>query len=163
MIRRLCVILVTIVVLVASGCSSSTGNVTTTPTQPAGIKEIRQAQIAQAWTMRQLEINLESSTSILLKLAQGSDVSGYFYLTRGNNIDFRISGESLVYQSQPVSVSGNITSDRFSFKSSAQQGITYTLELLPDEKGTGKKVVPSVFLEIIYPASGEIFVPMETK
>jgi hypothetical protein len=163
MFKRLCVGLVLIMVLVASGCSSNKGNVTSTPTQPAGIKEVRQAEIAPSWKMKQLEINLESSTSILLKLKQGSEVSGYFYLTRGNNIDFRISGESVIYQSQPASVSGNITSDRFSFKFSNEQGITYTLELIPDEKGEGKKIIPNVFLELIYPASGEIFVPMETK
>jgi hypothetical protein len=163
MIKRLCVLFVIIIVLVASGCSSDKGNVTSTPTQPAGIKEVRQAEIADTWTMKQLEINLESSTSILLKLKQGSEVSGYFYLTRGNNIDFRISGESVIYQSQPATVSSNITSDRFSFKFSNEQGITYTLELIPDEKGTGKKIIPNVFLEVIYPVSGEIFVPMETK
>jgi len=152
-----------IILLVASSCSLVNSGVTTTTMQPAGIKEIRQAEIAPAWNMKQLEINLESSTSILLKLAQGSEVSGYFYLIRGNNVDFRISGESVIYQSQPASISGNITSDRFSFKSSNEQGITYTLELIPDEKGEGKKVTPSVFFEVIYPASGEIFVPMDTK
>jgi hypothetical protein len=163
MIRRLCVVLATIVALITSGCSSNNGNVTSTPTQPAGIKEIRQAQIARIWEMKQLEINLDSSTSILLKLAEGSEVSGYFYLTRGNNIDFRISGESLIYQSVPVGVSSNITSDRFSFTASSAQGIAYALELIPDEKGEGKKVTPSVFVELIYPVSGEIFVPMDTK
>jgi len=148
---------------VASGCSSSTGNVTATPTQPAGIKEVRQAEIAHAWAMKQMEINLDSSTSVLLTLAEGAEVSGYFYLTRGNNIDFRISGKSLIYQSTPASVSSNITSDRFSFTASGAQGIAYTLKLIPNEKGEGKKITPSVFLEIIYPASGEIFVPMDTK
>jgi hypothetical protein len=163
MLKRLCVILPIVMLLAASGCSTSNSNVTTTSTQPAGIKEVRQAQIAQIWEMKQLEINLESSTSILLKLAEGSEVSGYFYLTGGNNIDFRISGKSLIYKSTPVAVSGNITSDRFSFKASNEQGLAYTLELVPVEKGNGKKITPSVFLEIIYPASGEIFVPMETK
>ena len=162
MIRRLCIVISIIVLLVASGCSSSTGNVTVTPTQPAGIREVRQAEIAHSWAMKQLEINLDSSTSVLLTLAEGAEVSGYFYLTRGNNIDFRISGKSLIYQSTP-GVSGNITSDRFSFTASGTQGIAYTLKLTPNEKGEGKKITPSVFLEIIYPASGEIFVPMNTK
>jgi hypothetical protein len=163
MFRRLFVVLTTIVLLFASGCSSNKGNVTSTPTQPAGIKEVRQAEIAPSWTMKQLEINLESSTSILLTLEEGAEVSGYYYLTRGNNIDFRISGKSLIYQSAPLNVSGNVTSDRFSFAASGAQGIAYTLKLIPDEKGEGKKITPSVFLEIIYPASGEIYVPMETK
>lgn len=152
-----------IVLLVASGCSSSTGNVTSTPTQPAGIKEVRQADIAPSWKVKQLEINLESSTSILLTLSEGAEVSGYYYLMRGNNIDFSISGKSSIYQSAPLAVSGNITSDRFSFKATGAQGIAYILKLVPDEKGEGKKITPSVFLEIIYPATGEIFVPMETK
>jgi hypothetical protein len=163
MIKRLCVVLSIIVLLVAAGCSSNTGNVSSTSTQPAGIKEVRQAEIARIWAMKQLEINLDSSTSILLTLAEGAQVSGYFYLTRGNNIDFRISGKSLIYQSAAAGVSGNITSDRFSFTASDAQGIAYTLKLVPAEKGEGKKISPSVFLEIIYPASGEIFVPMETK
>jgi hypothetical protein len=163
MIKRLCVLLAAVVLLVASGCSSNNGNVTATPTQPAGIKEVRQAQIARIWEMKQLEINLDSSTSILLTLKESSEVSGYFYLTRGNNIDFRISGESIIYQSVPASVSSNITSDRFSFTANKAQGIAYKLELIPDEKGEGKKIIPTVFLELIYPVSGEIFVPMETK
>ena len=163
MLKRFCIILTTIVLLVVPGCSSGNGNATTTSTQPADINEVRQAQIAQVWAMKQLEINLQSSTSILLTLAEGAEVSGYFYLTRGNNIDFSISGKSLIYQSKPLSVSSNITSDRFSFTASSAQGIAYTLKLLPDEKGDSKKVTPSVFLEIIYPASGEIYVPMDTK
>jgi hypothetical protein len=163
MLKRLCVILAVTMLLVTVGCSSGQGNVTSSPTQPAGIDEVRQAQIAKIWEMKQLQINLESSTSILLKLAEGSEVSGYFYLTRGNNISFQISGKTLIYKSAPVSVSGNVSSDRFSFKSSNDQGLAYTLELVPAEKGEGKKVTPAVFLEIIYPASGEIFVPMETK
>jgi hypothetical protein len=163
MLKRFCILFALIVLLAVTGCSSNKSNVTTTPTQPAGIKEVRQAEIAPSWKMKQLEINLESSTSILLTLAEGAEVSGYYYLTRGNNIDFSIAGKSLIYQTLPSVASGNVTSDRFSFKASSAQGIAYILKLVPDEKGEGKKITPSVFMEIIYPASGEIFVPMETK
>jgi hypothetical protein len=163
MFKRLSIVLASVLLLVASGCGSSSGNVTTTPTRPAGINQVRQADITKLWEMRQLEINLDSSTTILLTLKEGSEVSGYFYLTRGNNVDFRISGESLIYQSTPAGASANITSDRFAFTATAAQGIAYSLQLIPHEKDDSKKVTPTVFFEVIYPSSGEIFVPMDTK
>jgi hypothetical protein len=163
MIKRIGIVLAAVLLLAASGCSSGAGSATSTSTQPAGIKEVRQADIGNIWTVTQLEVNLESTTSILFKLAPGAEVNGYFYLTKGNNVDFRVSGLSLIYQSVPLSASANITSDRFSFTADSAQGIAYTLQLIPDEKAGGKKVTPTVFLEVIYPAAGEIFVPMETK
>jgi hypothetical protein len=162
MVKRIFVILSVLSLIVAAGCSS--GNITTsTSAPPAGIKTIRLAEIAGAWTVRQIEINLESSTSVLLKLTEGDKVEGYFFLEKGIDIDFQILGESLIYRSRPVSGSDNVTSDRFSFTATGDQGIAYTLKFSPVVKKDGKKVIPTVFLELIYPATGEVFDPMGVK
>jgi len=162
MIKRIGIILSLLIIITVAGCSSSSGNVT--PIPAANINQIRQAQVAKVWTVRQVEINLESTTSILLKLTTGDSVDGYFYLEKGNDIDFQISGESQIYKSTSATAgSANITSDRFSFKASDDQGIAYTLKFSPVKTTDAKKVNPVIFLELIYPATGEIFTPMDTK
>jgi hypothetical protein len=160
--RPLSLVMAVIMLLAMAGCSSNTVKTPPPPPAPAGIREVRAANIGSAWTMKQLEISLESKTSLLLKLPSGAKVSGFYYLTRGNNVNFKISGESVIYQSAAASASANITSDRFEFTSTDAQGLAYTLELTPNEKGA-KKAIPVVFFEVIYPVAGELFVPMETK
>jgi len=120
-------------------------------------------EIAGKWAVKQVEINLQSGISILLKLAPGDTVEGYYYLEKGNKVGFQISGNSLMYESKPDVISGNVTSDRFSFTASADQGIAYTLKFIPGKEKDEKKVDTTVFLEIIYPVTGEVFDPMGTK
>jgi hypothetical protein len=135
-----------------------------TSTPQANISQLRQAQVAKVWTVRQLEINLDNTTSILLKLAAGDTADGYYYLEKGDNINFQISGQSQIYKSTAATAgSANITSDRFSFKASSDQGIAYTLQFSPVKITETKAVTPVIFLELIYPATGEIFTPLDTK
>jgi hypothetical protein len=157
--------LVLLFVLAGCSCGASNSPNTTTPTPAANIRLARQAELAKVWTVRQIEINLESATSILLKLGADSTVDGYFYLEKGFNVDFEITGQSSIFKSTAATAgSANITSDRFSFKSGTDQGIAYTLKFTPvTNKNDTRKVTPVIFLEVIYPKTGEIFTPMDTK
>jgi hypothetical protein len=163
MIKRIGIILsLAILITIAFGCSHSSSNVT--PTPQANISQVRQAQVAKIWTVRQLEINLDNTTSILLKLAAGDTVDGYYFLEQGDNVDFSISGQSQMYKSTAATAgSANITSDRFSFKANNDQGIAYTLKFSPVKTTETHSATPVIFIEIIYPVTGEIFTPLDTK
>lgn len=166
MVKRAVIVFFLLVLLAVAACSSDNATTSTTPapTKAANISQIRQAEIAKAWTVEQMEINLESATSILLKLPTGGEVSGYFYLEKGSDIDFQISGQSLIYESTPPGAGiVEINSDRFAFTASVSQGVAYTLKFTPVIKQDVKKVTPVVFLELVYPAAGEIFTPIDTK
>lgn len=161
MVGKIFIILAVLLLITTVGCSS--GNTTNTSAPAADVRQVRQTEIAGKWAVKQVEIDLQSSISILLKLAEGDTVEGYYYLEKGNDINFQIFGKDLIYESRPVAVSGNITSDRFSFTASDAQGIAYTLKFSPAEEKNGKKTAATVFLEIIYPVTGEVFDPMGTK
>jgi len=166
MFKKIGILLAIVILVTAAGCSS--GNTTGTPTQPAGLKQIRQTEVAGQWAVNQMEINLDSNISILLKLAPGDKVDGYFYLEKGDGVNFQVSGKSLIYESKPGTATSSILSDRFSFTASDAQGIAYSLKFTPVEKVSGtttaaKGATPVVFLEIIYPKSGDIFEPIGTK
>ena len=127
----------------------------------ANVKTVREAEIAPDWAMKQMEITLEAETKIVLTLAYGDKVDGYFYLVSGENISFSISGTSLIYESKASGTAEkNVSSDRFSFTASQAQGIAYTLKLKP---GSDETTGAIVLIELIYPATGEIFIPIGTK
>jgi len=165
MIKRICFILAILMLLaLAAGCSF--GSTATTTTQSAGVKQLRHAQLAEGWLVKHLEIDLENNISIMLTLAEGDEVEGFFYMEKGNGLNFQITGQSLIYESKPAGTgTGIITSDRFAFTASDGQGKAYTLKISAAGNGTtaASQATTTVFLEIIYPASSEIFVPMGTK
>jgi uncharacterized secreted protein with C-terminal beta-propeller domain len=131
------------------GCTSSNNSTTKTP---ASIEYIREAKIASIWQMKQVQLNFTTETSITIELAAGDKVDGYFYVVGEGTISFTITGISQIY----ASPSGT-TSDRFSFTASQEQGIDYKL------KFTVGGSEATVFLELIYPATGEVLVPIGTK
>lgn len=162
MLKKAMGILVILSLIGIIGCSSGPKSTTTTAA-PASVKTVREAQIASAWTMKQLEINTKSDLSLTLKLAAGDKVDGYFYLEKGSNVSFQIAGNSQIYESQPVGTKSDIiTSDRFSFTASQAQGIAYFLTLNPGSDTRETNEV-TVFLELIYPATGALSVPIGTK
>jgi hypothetical protein len=163
MLKRISVIFLALAMAIMAGCSSGT-QTTATVTQPSNLDILRQAEIAGKWTVVQTRINLISKLPVILKLSPGDTVDGYFFLEKGTNVDFQISGESVIYQAvSPSGASGNITSARFSFTASDKQGIAYTLTFTPVQKGEGKKITPDIFLELIYPKTGELFNLVGTK
>ena len=124
---------------------------------------VRQAVLGGKWQMYQLRITLDAGTDfdVLLTLAKGDTVDGYFYPEKGSGAAFNITADSqFVYSSQSVgATTAGTVSDRYSFTASQAQGNTYVLNFnntLPDTKVT-------MFLEIVYPVTGSIYIPLEAK
>lgn len=162
MIKKLLCIVVMLSLIGAVGCSSLSKTETTT--QPSSVRLVREAEIASQWTMKQLEINLETEIPILLTLDTGDKAEGYFYVVKGNGVKFKISGTSLIYESKPLTAKvKEITSDKFSFTASQAQGSGYTLLLSSDNETEKQKTDTIVFLELLYPEGGSVFVPFGTK
>ena len=88
-----------------------------------------------------------------------------FYLEKGEDVDFHISGNSLIHESQVPNgdedESESVISDRFSFVAKKSQGDTYTLTFLNNASEGQDKI--KVFLEVIYPDKASLFVPIANK
>ena len=152
--------------LLVAGCSdfADLTQGLTEESPPPGFEIIREAQIAPEWEMNQIRIVLGAGDefSTLLQLADGDSVDGYFYLEQSDNVSFEIRGTSLIYQSGAGTNQGEdgISSSRFSFTANQPQGTTYTLTFRnPTTKSEPTVVV--VFMEIIFPATGAMFFPVE--
>ena len=113
--------------------------------------------------MYQIRLILPYGTNypVLLKLADGDKVDGYFYLEKGTNVDFGINADTQLYHSAP-NATGKVSSDRFSFTASPDQGSTYSLQFTSSGNTTEQDVV---FLEVMYPIkdSFAVFVPLDTR
>jgi len=161
MIKRLVIAAIALLLILISGCSGIPG--TSESPSLVGPKIIRKAELASKWQMYQLDVQMTGTTEfpILLKLNDGDKVDGYFYLETEGNLDFHIMGNSLIYKSEAQSGAGKVTSDRFPFSATQAQRSTYTLSFrnVDGEKQTKA----TAFLEVIYPASGSIFTPLEAK
>jgi len=107
-----------------------------------------------------VDVGADDESLILLRLAYGDKVDGYFYVEKGNGISFQITGNSLIYEASAKEAGGSsqVGSDRFSFVASQTQGNTYTLTF---RNPAQTKV--TVFLEVIYPIGGSLFMPIERK
>ena len=159
-------IILTVMVLLlpttAYGCSQISELTQGTSSKSPDI--IRGAELGGEWRMDQLIVNVEADDEslILLRLDYGDKVDGYFYVEKGNGINFRITGKSLIYEASTEDEdSSEVTSDRFSFRASQEQGNTYTLTFRnPAESGQTKA---TIFLEVIYPVGGSLFMPIERK
>jgi len=123
---------------------------------PPNLKILKAVELGSAWEMKEIkfDIGAEEEVAILLKLSDGDKVDGYFYLEKGGEIDFRITGKTLLYQSA--------VQDRFSFTASQSEGDTYTLSFRNPATDDEQREL-TVFLEVIYPVSGSIYVPVEGK
>jgi hypothetical protein len=163
MVKKILCILIALLIISVTGCSLVSKAQVSSTTTPASISTVREAKIGKVWMMKQIEIDLAAEVPIVLKLKEGDQVEGYFYLVKGDNVGFSISGSSPIYTSKATDTETmRITSDRFAFTASQAQGIAYTLTLNPGS-GTNGKVATTVFLELIYPASATLLVPIGTK
>ena len=126
---------------------------------------VRGADLGGEWRMDQLRLNIDAGDEslVLLRLDTGDEVDGYFYLEKGESINFQIIGDSLIYESMPQDTkdSSKITSDRFSFVATQTQGSTYALTLR--NPGDDGKTKAAVFLEVIYPIDGSLFTTIDRE
>lgn len=157
------VIMVVVLVAVFPGCSQISD--LTQPSSQEAPDVVRGAELGGKWWMDQLRVNIDAGDEllVLLRLDPGDKVDGYFYVEKGESINFQIIGDSLIYESLPqyMEDSLKITSDRFSFVATQTQGSTYTLTLRnPGDEGQTKV---RVFLEVIYPIGGSLFTPLERE
>ena len=127
----------------------------TSTSSPTNLKILKAVELGSEWEMKQMrfEVGAGDEVAILLKLSDGDKVDGYFYLEKGEDIDFRITGKSLLFQSG--------VQDRFSFVANPAQGDTYTLTFHnpADDDDQPAKVI--IFLEVIYPVDGSVYIPVE--
>ena len=162
MIKKVIIFTIVLPLIFVVGCSqvSELTEGITSKSSQENLKIIREAKLGADWQVKQMEIELEADdeVSILMKLSNGDKVDGYFYLEKGEDIDFQITGDSLIYESQvPTEDKSNgITSDRFSFIADKAQGDTYTLTFQNENDDDRIKV----FLEVIYPVKASLFVPI---
>jgi hypothetical protein len=164
MTKRAIVLAILLSLLLVTGCTEAIGPAG--QGSPAAPEIIRKAELASDWQMSQMRVDLDSGEelSILLRLANGDEIDGYFYLERGERITFEIQGNSLVYRSrteQPT-VSVEVASDRFSFIAEQGQGNTYTLTF-SNPSGDDGSPRATVFMELIYPVTASVYVPIEVE
>jgi len=139
-----------------SGCkeiSELTQEVSTSSSQ-ANLDIVKSVELGSSWQMKQISFRVGAAqeVAILLKLADGDKVDGFFYLEKGDTADFRITGKSQLFRSNEA--------NRFSFTASQAQGDTYTLLFRNTAEEDESKKSITVFLEVIYPLKGEIYVPV---
>jgi hypothetical protein len=166
-IKRVLIISLVFSLILIAGCSQVsdlTGDITS-KSSGENLEITREAKLGTEWQVKQMEIELaaDDELSILMKLDSGDTVDGYFYLEKGEDVDFNISGNSLIHKSEAPSddESEGVTSDRFSFVASKSQGDTYTLTFLNNASDSQDKI--KVFLEVIYPDTASLFIPLVNK
>jgi hypothetical protein len=163
--RKLFLIISLISILALAGCSvfnggSTNGTTTTTPPSP---KILRQTQLAGKYQMYQIEVTLKAGAELplIIKLQNGEKADGYFYVEKGgDSIDFQITGNSQVYQSDMKNIpSGQAASDRFAFTATQAQGLYYELTLR-NTASSGQNTSSTIFVEVIYSGSEPISAPL---
>jgi hypothetical protein len=162
MTKHILAVVIVLSLLLVPGCSEISERTGTS--SRASFEILREAELGSEWKMNQMRIELGAGDEflILLKLADGDKADGYFYLEEGDDVDFLIEGTSLIYQSIPSNMATTrISSDRFSFVAGQDQGNPYTLTFRNPDDDSQEKSKVVAFLEIIYPATGSMFLPLE--
>ena len=162
MTKYILAVVIVLSLLLVLGCSEISERTDTS--SRASFEILREAELGSEWKMNQMRIELGAGDEflILLKLADGDKADGYFYLEEGDDVDFLIEGTSLIYQSIPSDMATTkVSSDRFSFVADQDQGNPYTLTFRNPADNSQEKSLLVAFLEIIYPATGSMFLPLE--
>jgi len=96
------IILLTIL-LPFSGCNeiSQLTQSSATSSSQANLNIVKSVQLGTSWQMKQISFKVDAAqeVAILLKLSDGDKVDGFFYLEKGDTVDFRITGKSQVFRS----------------------------------------------------------------
>ncbi|MBI2860415.1 MAG: hypothetical protein HYX91_02765 [Chloroflexi bacterium] len=162
MVKGVLMAAVALLALTLSGCQELIGQ--NQGASSAGLEIVRSAELGTKWQMKQVRLKISpgQKLEVLLRLSEKDEVDGYFFVEKGSGIDFAIAGRTQVYRS-PAGAKENAGtgSDRFSFTATREQGDTYTLTL-DNPAGEGTTAVP-VFLEVIYPVTGSLYVPVIDK
>ncbi len=145
-----------ILLLPLLGCeeiSDLTQGVSTSSSQ-GNLKIVKSVELGSAWQMKQISFRVDAGqeVAILLKLADGDKVDGFFHLEKGDTADFRITGKSQLFRANEA--------NRFSFTASQAQSDTYNLLFRNTAEEDEDQKSITVFLEVIYPLKGEIYVPV---
>ena len=155
--KRIIIAIMILSLLPILGCEEIS-RLTKEPTEtssPTNLKILKAVELGSEWEMKQItfDVGADGEVAILLKLSDGDEVDGYFYLEKGEEIDFRITGKTLLFKSE--------VQDRFSFIANQDQGDTYTLAFRNTADDDDQKEKATVFLEVIYPVGGSVYVPVE--
>ena len=162
MIKRVFIAVLLLSLVSVSGCEEISGltrDVTQTSSS-SELKIVKAVELGSEWEMKQMSFKVDAGDEvlILLKPSDGDKVDGYFYLEKGDNIDFQITGKTSLYRS---AAQDELISDRFSFEANQAQGDTYTLTFRNPAGDDDQQKTVSVFLEVIYPVGGSLYVPVE--
>jgi len=157
MMKRIIIAIMILSLLFILGCEeiSRLTQGTTEPSSPTNLKIIKAVELGSAWEMKQIKFDVGAGdeVAILLKLSDGDKMDGYFYLEKGEDIDFRITGKTLLFRSE--------VQNRFSFVANQDQGDTYTLTFHNTADDDDRQATITVFLEVIYPVGSSVYVPVE--
>jgi hypothetical protein len=164
MVKKILCLIIALLIIGVTGCDLVSKAQSTDTTIPSSVKAVREAKIGQTQAMKQMEIDLESEVSVIVKLSQGNTLDGFFYLEKGESVSFTITGTTAMYISPATDTkTGYVTSDRFAFTATDAQGLYYTLTFKPIADVNDKVADTVVFLELVYPVTGLITVPLGTK
>ena len=152
--KRIIIAIMILSLIPILGCeeiSRLTQDTTQESTAP-NLKILTAVELGSEWEMKRItfDVGANGEVAILLKLSDGDEVDGYFYLEKGEEIDFSITGKTSLLESE--------VQDRFSFTASQDQGDTYTLAFRNTTDDPKKKA--SVVLEVIYPVGGSVYIPV---
>lgn len=149
--RKCLLAVLVIILLLSAGCTTSSGS--TGQTSP---KILRQTLLAGEYKMYQIELTLRAGAELplIIEMENGAKADGYYYVVKGtSDIDFEISGNSLIYRSDLTNIpDGQTASDRFSFTATPSQGTFYKLTF-KNKASIIKNTPATIFLEIIYPGA----------
>lgn len=165
MLKRIFIAVIALSLISVLGCWKASPTPTVSPTPVAAqFEPLKTVDIASKWKVKELrvEVGADKEFLLLLKLAEGDKVDGYFYLEKGANAGFQIAGKTLVYKYAPdiAKAGGGVPGDPFSFTATREQGDMYMLTL-DNHAARGGSQSLTVFLHIIYPANALVFVPIE--